>query len=80
MGSLRLTSPSETGRSASTWLTSCFAASASFLTPTGYQTNMMVYGAGNYRFADFLKVGVPMNILVGAASILAIWLFMPLEG
>ena len=55
-------------------------ASASFATPIGYQTNTLVYGAGAYRFADFLKVGVPMNILVGAASVIAISIFFPLGG
>lgn len=54
------------------------AASASFATPIGYQTNTLVYGAGNYRFTDFLKVGVPMNLVVGAASIFAITIFFPL--
>ncbi len=51
-------------------------ASASFATPIGYQTNTLVYGAANYRFTDFLRIGIPMNIIVGLASVLAIyWLF-----
>ena len=53
------------------------AASASFATPIGYQTNTLVYGAGNYKFIDFLKIGVPMNAIVGLASSFAISIFFP---
>ncbi len=52
-----------------------FAASASFATPVGYQTNTMVYAAADYRFADFVRIGLPMNVVVGLSTCLAIsWL------
>jgi di/tricarboxylate transporter len=53
------------------------AASASFATPLGYQTNLMVYGPGGYRFSDYLRIGIPMNILVGITTIAATWLIWP---
>ena len=55
------------------------AASASFATPIGYQTNLMVQGPGDYRFSDFLKVGIPMNIVIGISTITIIALLYPLQ-
>jgi di/tricarboxylate transporter len=55
-----------------------FSASASFATPIGYQTNTLVYGAGNYKFSDFLRMGVPMNLIVGLTAVLAISFFFPM--
>ncbi|MEC8859042.1 MAG: SLC13 family permease [Pseudomonadota bacterium] len=55
------------------------AASASFATPLGYQTNLMVYGPGSYRFSDFLRAGIPMNIIVGVTTLTVLLLFYPLQ-
>jgi len=53
------------------------AASASFATPIGYQTNLMVYGPGGYRFGDFMRIGIPLNFVIGAAAVLLLPLIWP---
>ncbi|MCG9728694.1 SLC13 family permease [Shewanella sp. Isolate13] len=54
-----------------------FGASASFISPYGYQTNLMVYNAGNYRFSDFLRVGLPLSLLYSAIVLLLVPVFFP---
>jgi di/tricarboxylate transporter len=59
-------------------MTLMVGASCSFISPTGYQTNLMVYEPGSYRFSDFVKLGVPLTMVVGAITIILvplIWQF-----
>jgi di/tricarboxylate transporter len=59
-------------------LTVMVAASASFATPIGYQTNLMVFNVGGYRFGDFVRVGVPLTLVVGLVTVLVVplvWAF-----
>jgi di/tricarboxylate transporter len=55
------------------------AASASFMTPTGYQTNLMVMGPGGYRFSDYVKVGAPLSVLVAAMALFLVPMVWPLD-
>ncbi|MEQ8476646.1 SLC13 family permease [Fulvivirga sp.] len=59
------------------YLAIAFAASAAFMTPIGYQTNLIVYGPGGYTFKDFLKVGLPMTIVYLTVALTAIILLYP---
>ncbi len=54
------------------------AASASFATPIGYQTNTLVYGPGGYRFTDFLRIGIPLNVVMAVTAAVVIPLIWPL--
>ena len=55
----------------------CMAASASFSTPIGYQTNLIVQGIGNYKFMDFVRIGLPLNLITFLISIFLIPLIWP---
>jgi len=59
-------------------VTVMMAASASFVTPIGYQTNLMVYGPGGYRFGDFVRIGVPMTVVTATVALLVIPRVWPL--
>ncbi|HLR26356.1 MAG TPA: SLC13 family permease, partial [Fodinibius sp.] len=58
-------------------MTIIMAASASFSTPIGYQTNLMVYGPGGYKFTDFTKIGLPLNLMVGIITIVLVPIIWP---
>ena len=57
----------------------CVAASAAFSTPIGYQTNLLVQGIGGYRFTDYVKVGLPLNIIVFIISVFVIPMIWPIH-
>lgn len=59
------------------FVTICMAASASFSTPIGYQTNLIVQGIGNYKFTDFVRIGLPLNIITFLISVFVIPLIWP---
>ncbi len=54
-------------------------ASAGFITPIGYQTNLMVYGPGGYRWMDYIRFGVPLSIIIGIATVLIVPMIWPLQ-
>ena len=67
--------PQEAGCS---FTTRSVAASTAFALPMGYQTHMMVYGPGGYKFSDFIRVGIPLDIITGIVACLTIPMFWPL--
>ena len=61
----------------------CYAASASFITPVGYQTNLMVFGPGGYKYSDYIKVGLPLGLILWIVSVIVIpmiWEFKKVVG
>ncbi len=59
-------------------LTVMMASSASFSTPLGYQTNLMIYGPGGFKFTDFIRAGLPMNVICGVATVTVVYLLYPM--
>lgn len=55
----------------------CYAASASFITPVGYQTNLMVFGPGGYRYSDYIRVGLPLGLILWVVSVIMIPMIWP---
>ena len=55
----------------------CYAASASFITPIGYQTNLMVFGPGGYKYFDYVKVGLPLALILWIVSVMVIPMIWP---
>lgn len=60
-------------------ITVAVAASASFLTPMAYQTNIMVYGPGGYRFRDYMRLGLPLTVLVVVGAVVLVPLIGPMR-
>jgi di/tricarboxylate transporter len=60
-------------------VTVLFAASSCFASPMSYQVNALVYGAGHYRFADYLRAGLLLKLLLWLVVLAGVWMFWPLE-
>ena len=58
-------------------MTLLIGASASFISPWSYQTNLMVLGPGSYRFSDFARIGIPLTLVVGLTTVLLAPIFWP---
>lgn len=58
-------------------ITVMVGASCSFISPVNYQTNLMVYGPGNYSFADFARAGIPLSLVTGLVTVFVTPVFFP---